>query len=149
MSLAESPRFKTTGTRDDALPPDMEDVAQSPGLTAILTSQYQVDRPRKMLFGNEDEDENVSKVYDETFTLPSRAPTYPWNKSIDPTSGSFNQERSDITASAAMSLLGTDQGSAIIADKLARVTKLFLCFKNDSARKDADLGDDGVVLLTA
>ena len=44
-SLAESPRFKTTGTRDDAFPPDMEGVAQSPGLAAILTSQYQVDRP--------------------------------------------------------------------------------------------------------
>ena len=75
MSLAESPRFKTTGTRDDALPPDMEDVAQSPGLAAILTSQYQVDRPRKMSFGNEDE--NVSEVYDESFTFDPRVPTYP------------------------------------------------------------------------
>ena len=40
LSSLASSRFKTTGTRDDALPPDMEDVAQSPGLAAIITSQY-------------------------------------------------------------------------------------------------------------
>ena len=102
----------------------MEDIAQSPGLAAILTSQYQVDRPRKMSFGNEDE--NVSEVYDESFTFAPRVPTYPWNKSIDPMSGSFNQERSDSTASTVISSLGTDQCLAIVADKLARVTKSFL-----------------------
>ena len=75
---------------------------------------------------NEDDDENVSKVYYETFTLPPRVPTYPWNKSIDPMSGSFIQERSDSTASTVISSLGTDQCLAIVADKLARVTKSFL-----------------------
>ena len=117
----------------------MEDVAQSPGLAAILTSQYQVDRPRKMSFGNEDE--NVSEVYDESFTFAPRVPTYPWNKSIDPMSGSFIQERSDSTASTVISSLGTDQCLAIVADKLARVTKSFLWFNKDSTRKYDDLGN--------
>ena len=40
-----------------------------------------------------------------------------------------------------MSSLESGQGTAIVADKLARVTKSFMLFKKDSTRKDIDLGN--------
>ena len=81
-TLAESPAVKETVTKEEAFALIKGEATHPPGLTPIITNQYQADSFHKMSLGNEDKSKNVSELYDETAQVPP--PVRPSTLGISP-----------------------------------------------------------------